>query len=40
VGGEILGMVFLDEPPNVRKLLGIALAVVSIFLIATSAQRR
>ena len=40
VGGAILGMVFLDEPPNVCKLLGIALAVVSIFLIATSAQRR
>jgi transporter family protein len=35
MGGAILGMVFLDEPPNLRKLLGIALATVSIFLIAT-----
>jgi transporter family protein len=40
VGGAILGMVFLNEPPNLRKLLGIALAAVSIFLIATSARRR
>jgi transporter family protein len=40
VGGAILGMVFLGEPPNLRKVLGIALAIVSIFLIATSTQRR
>jgi bacterial/archaeal transporter family protein len=40
VGGAILGMVFLGEPPNLRKLFGIALAIVSIFLIATGAQRR
>jgi transporter family protein len=40
VGGAILGMVFLNEPPNLRKLLGIALATVSIYLIATGAQRR
>jgi bacterial/archaeal transporter family protein len=40
VGGAILGMVFLDEPPNLRKLLGIALAIISIYLIATSVQRR
>jgi bacterial/archaeal transporter family protein len=40
VGGAILGMVFLDEPPDLRKILGIALAAVSIFLIATSARER
>ena len=40
VGGAVLGMVFLDEPANPRKLLGIGLAVVSIFLIATSARPR
>jgi len=39
VGGAILGIVFLNEPPNMRKLLGIALAIVSIYLIATSARR-
>jgi transporter family protein len=39
VGGAILGIVFLDEPPNLRKLLGIALATVSIYLIATSVRR-
>ena len=38
VGGAILGMVFLNEPPNLRKLFGIALATVSIFLIATSTR--
>jgi transporter family protein len=36
VGGAVLGMVFLDEPPNLRKLLGIGLAIVSVFLIAAS----
>jgi transporter family protein len=36
IGGATLGIVFLHEPPNLRKLLGIALATVSIFLIATS----
>jgi transporter family protein len=40
VGGAILGMVFLDEPPDLRKVLGIALAAVSIFLITTSARER
>jgi transporter family protein len=40
VGGSILGMAFLNEPPNLRKLLGIGLAIVSIYLIATGAQRR
>jgi transporter family protein len=39
VGGAILGIVFLNEPPNMRKLLGIALAIISIYLIATSARR-
>jgi transporter family protein len=38
VGGAILGIVFLNEPPNLRKVLGIGLAAVSIFLIATSAR--
>jgi len=40
VGGSLLGMVFLNEPPNLRKMLGIALATVSIYLIATSARGR
>jgi len=40
VGGAVLGILFLDEPANPRKLLGIGLAVVSIFLIATSAKPR
>jgi transporter family protein len=40
VGGAVLGMVFLDEPPNLRKLLGICLAIISIFLIATSSSSR
>jgi transporter family protein len=40
VGGAVLGMVFLDEPPNLRKLLGIVLAIVSVFLIATSSPHR
>jgi drug/metabolite transporter (DMT)-like permease len=40
VGGSILGMAFLNEPPNLRKLLGIGLAIVSVYLIATGAQRR
>jgi transporter family protein len=40
VGGPILGMAFLNEPPNLRKLFGIGLAVVSIYLIAPGAQRR
>jgi transporter family protein len=35
VGGALLGMLFLDEPPTPRKLLGIGLAAVSVFLIAT-----
>jgi transporter family protein len=40
VGGAVLGMLFLAEPANPRKLLGIGLAVVSIFLIATSVKPR
>jgi transporter family protein len=40
VGGALLGMIFLNEPPNLRKLLGIGLAVLSVFLIATSARER
>jgi transporter family protein len=40
VGGAMLGMVFLGEPPNLRKLLGIGLAIVSVFLIAASSPHR
>jgi transporter family protein len=40
VGGAVLGMLFLNEPPNLRKLLGIGLAAVSVFLIATSTRAR
>jgi bacterial/archaeal transporter family protein len=40
VGGAVLGMVFLDEPANLRKLLGIGLAIVSVFLIATASPHR
>ena len=40
VGGAFLGMVFLDEPPTLRRLAGIALAVVSVFLIAAGTHRR
>jgi transporter family protein len=34
VGGAVLGMVFLHEPITARKLAGIGLAVISIFLMA------
>ena len=34
VGGAILGIAFLGEPLTLRKIAGIALAAVSIFLIA------
>ena len=34
VGGSVLGILFLKEPIHFYKLLGITLAVVSIFLIA------
>jgi transporter family protein len=34
VGGAVLGMVFLHEPLTARKLAGIGLAVISIFLLA------
>jgi transporter family protein len=34
VGGAVLGMVFLHEPLTARKLAGIGLAVISIFLMA------
>jgi bacterial/archaeal transporter family protein len=40
VGGAVLGMLFLNEPPNVRKLLGIGLAAVSVIVIATSTRAR
>jgi transporter family protein len=40
VGGAVLGIVFLNEPPNLRKLAGIGLAAVSVFLIATSTRGR
>jgi bacterial/archaeal transporter family protein len=39
VGGAVLGMVFLNEPPTLRKLLGIVLAVISVFLIAAGTHR-
>ena len=38
-GGAILGLLFLHEPVSARKLLGIALAAVSIFLIAGNPPR-
>jgi transporter family protein len=34
VGGAVLGIVFLHEPITARKLIGIALAAASIYLIA------
>lgn len=34
VGGAILGILILHEPVTMRKLIGIGLAVVSVFLIA------
>jgi bacterial/archaeal transporter family protein len=40
VGGAVLGMLFLNETPNLRKLLGIGLAAVSVFLIATGTRAR
>ena len=40
VGGALLGMLFLNEPPTLRKLVGIGLAAVSVFLIATSMRGR
>ena len=40
VGGALLGMLFLNEPPTLRKLVGIGLAAVSVFLIATSTRGR
>jgi drug/metabolite transporter (DMT)-like permease len=40
IAWSILGMVFLNKPPDLRKVLGIALAAVSIFLIATSVRGR
>lgn len=39
VGGAILGLLFLHEPVTFRKLLGIGLAVISIFLIAGNPMR-
>lgn len=40
VGGALLGMLVLNEPPTLRKLVGIGLAAVSVFLIATSMRGR
>ena len=40
VGGALLGMVFLGESSNLRRLLGIGLATISVFLIATSSPSR
>jgi len=34
VGGAVLGLVFLHEPFTLRKVLGILLAAISIYLIA------
>jgi bacterial/archaeal transporter family protein len=36
VGGAILGILFLHEPLTTRKLVGISLAAISIFLMAKS----
>lgn len=36
VGGSILGVLFLGENVSARKLIGVALAVVAVFLIAGS----
>ena len=35
VGGAVLGLVFLHEPLTLRKALGILLAAISIYLIAS-----
>jgi transporter family protein len=40
VGGALLGILFLGEPVSARKLLGIALAMASIFLLAGSSGGR
>ena len=40
VGGALLGMLFLNEPPTLRKLVDVGLAAVSVFLIATSRRGR
>jgi transporter family protein len=40
VGGALLGMLFLNEPPTLRKPVGIGLAAVRVFLIATSTRGR
>jgi transporter family protein len=34
VGGAVLGMIFLHEPLTARKVVGIGLAAISIFLLA------
>lgn len=36
VGGAVLGLVFLHEPFTLRKVLGILLAAISVYLIAGS----
>jgi multidrug transporter EmrE-like cation transporter len=40
VGGALLGMIFFSEPTNLHKLVGIGLAALSVFLIATSTRAR
>ena len=37
VGGAVLGILFLHEPLTARKVVGIGLAVISIFLLAKKA---
>jgi transporter family protein len=39
VGGAILGMLFLHEPVTLRKVIGIALAAFSVYLIAGNSPR-
>ena len=38
-GGAVLGLMFLHEPVTARRLIGIALAGLSVFLIAGNAPR-
>lgn len=40
VGGAILGLVFLGEPPPSRKIVGILLAAASVYFIAVEAPAR
>jgi transporter family protein len=38
-GGALLGLLFLHEPVTARKLIGLALAAISVFLIAGNSSR-